>query len=310
VTTREKAVSVRGTAPARSEANGPERGSLVGNARPRQVDIEHRLARRKPWSEIGVWELPRASEFSSDPSLCDLILLIEVFRCSPFAETLEELTNPRKTANGNGLDLTGAGVIRTGRKPLAGDWASASLAYTLSRSPSVQWFYNHYGSTGIWEACGFTARPSYSEVHRRFAELEDRWEAFAMVAQSLIRVAKQAEPRIGQIVALDATGWHSPSALEHCCVDPESCRKAGGDPAARLISDAADAIIEARAHESAGFEPSDYLTGDHELARRERVTLSRADGTSAVYQLYFINGHLYRSLDLTGGFRSYNRNTN
>lgn len=283
----------------------PERGSLVAARRPSNRRPPPARARRKPWSDVALAEIPRAAEFSSDPSLCDLVSVIEEFRRHPFAEVLEELTNLRGETMAQGLDLTGVAPQRSGRPRLPGDWSALYLGYVMSRSTAVQWFFNSYGTSRLWEVCGFSERPSHALVQKRFSELEDSWRAFALVAQSLVQVAKQAEPLIGKIVAVDASGWHTSAALEHCCLDPDLCRKVGGNPPPRLTSDPNEDILKARWQEAAAFEPTADEREEGQHTRREQQVLLRADGTEVTYQTFVVGGHRYRSLDLSSGLRKY-----
>ena len=137
----------------------------------------------------------------------------------------------------------------------------------------------------------------------RFTHLEERWSAFAAVAQDLIRLAKDAEPRIGEILFVDATGWKSPAVLEHACSDEGACAQAGGLPPAQLRSDSAEQVL--REHWA---EAEAYLVQGHEADSRTRGPLvyeRRANGGSVAYRLFTINGHVYRSRDTTSGLRQY-----
>lgn len=109
---------------------------------------------------------------------------------------------------------------------------------------------------------------------------------------------------MGEIVAVDATGWHSPSALEHCCWDPDACARAGR-VIPRLTSSPPAAVLEARWAEAEGEEPSDQKLAEIGRTRRGIETVPRVGGGIRQYRLFHSRGHWYRALDLTSGFRRY-----
>ncbi len=151
----------------------------------------------KRWPGLGLWRLPGAARFSSDPALCDPLRLIAEWRRQPFAVLLRELSDTSPTAGG-GIEFSCPDAPKLGRPRLAGDWPAAYLAYVLSRSPSLQTWFNQSSSSPLWQICGFERMPAYQTAYLRFTELEGQWQAFASVAQQLVRVAKGAESRIGR----------------------------------------------------------------------------------------------------------------
>lgn len=275
------------------------RGALKAARVPRER-TRRRGGRSRSWSDVALWQLPQAAASSQDAALCDPVSLINEFRQHALAAALRELADPVPTAFP--MAPAGSASPKIGRPRLAGDWPALYLAYVLSGSPALQPFHHAAASSGLWRVCGFDRRPSYSELHLKFEQLEGRWDAFRTVAMSLIQVAKQRESRVGEIVTVDASGWQSPAALEHACADLEACQRAGG-AAARLSSSSAEvALVEHWA------EPDRLEDWDEDQSIRTRgriVPFQRANGAIAKYRLFVLNGHTYRSLDTSSGVRSY-----
>jgi Transposase DDE domain len=287
---------------AHADVTVPERGALEANRRP-----EHRPRRRggrsKSWSEVELWRLREAGRFSGDPALCDPLRLIAEWRRHPFAVALRELADTSPTSFGRAADLAAIEAPKLGRPRLPGDWPAVYLAYVLSGCPALQPWYNRSSSSGLWEICGFEKRPSYQLVHLRFAEMEDAWPAFIAVVQDLIGLAKAADPRIGEIVFVDASGWKSSAVLEHACIDEEACLRAGGKPSGRLRSDTAEEVLPHHWAEADADPDQDSSAGTR--TRGPIVSARRANGAVVDYRLFTVKEHLYRSLDTTSGLRRY-----
>src|SRR5205823_4845585 len=133
---------------------------------------------------------------------------------------------------------------------------------------------------------GFDSCPSYQSVYLRFTELEERWSAFAAVAQDLVALAKTAEARVGEFVFVDSSGWRSPAVLEHACTDEEACAEAGGVPPAQLRSDSADEVLrEHWAEAEAGVDREPEAAG---RTRGRLVYERRANGAEVAYRLFTI----------------------
>jgi Transposase DDE domain len=284
------------------DASVAERGALEANRRP-DGRPKRRGGRSKSWSEVELWRLPEAGRFSADPALRDPLRLIAEWRQQPFAVALRELADTSPTSLDRINDVAGIEAPKLGRPRLAGDWPAAYLAYVLSGCRALQPWYNQGSSSGLWEICGFDSRPSYQIVHLRFTELEEQWTAFAAATQDLIRHAKAAEPRIGEIVFVDATGWKSPAVLEHACSDEEACARAGGKPAAQLRSDSVEEIREFHWDEAKTDPDQDPDPGSR--TRGELVHVRRPNGAVVPYRRFTIKGHAYRSLDTSSGLRRY-----
>jgi Transposase DDE domain len=279
-----------------------ERGALEANRRPERRS-KRRGGRSKSWPEVELWRLPGAGHFSADSALCDPLSLIAEWRHHPFAVALRELADTSPTSFGRVSDVAGFEAPKLGRPRLPGDWPALYLAYVLSGCPALQAWFNRWSSSGLWEICGFEKRPAYQTVYLRFTELEERWTAFAAAAQDLIGLAKAAEPRVGEIVFVDATGWKSPAVLEHACSDEEACAKAGGVPPAQLRSDSAEEVL--REHWAEAEAEADEGPEGATRTRGGLVYERRANGAEVKYRLFTVNGHLYRSLDTTSGLRRY-----
>jgi Transposase DDE domain len=281
-----------------------KRGSLQARRESPAAEAGRQRRRAKSWNQIALWRLPDATAFSTDPALCDPIAVVREFRRQPFAEALRDLSDSSPTWAGDLAQWRGSGFRKIGRPRMAGDWTALYLAYVLSGSPALQPFFHAMRSSDVWRACGFERRPSFQALDLRFGELESRWEAFELVGRSLIQQAKAAEPRIGEVVMVDATAWHSPSALEHCCVDLEACRRAGGAPP-RLRADDDRVVLDARWREVESNGALKWDDGAPNGTRREIERVRASDGRSVEYRLFVINGHTYRSLDTTAGLRRY-----
>jgi len=183
---------------------------------------------------------------------------------------------------------------------MAGDWPAAYLAYVLSGYTGVQPWWTRTRSSGIWEVCGFDSPgPSHSEVQLQFGKLEEYWTAFATVAQGLIRQARDIEPRIGEVVFVDATQWLSAAALEHCC-PPDACP----NPRRRHRAASRDHFAALEAHWKEDDEPEPEEDTLCERTRRGLETLRGVWG-DRVYQRFVIDGCHFRSRDLTSGVRRY-----
>lgn len=279
-----------------------DRGLLKAMRRPPGDRLKRRNGRSKSWDEIALWQLPEAAEFTADQALCDPLQLIAEFRRHPFAAALRELTDTSPTSFGVLTSGVKSGK-KLGRPRLAGDWPALYLSFVLSGCPAIQPFRSANLSTPLWSVCGFDGAPSYQEMHLRFGELEDHWEGFAAVAQALIQMGKLADERVGEVVMVDATGWHSPAALEDCCVDVEACKTAGGVRRLKLEKSVNEEVLEARWEEA--------VAEDDGASSRTRGGIERVRSLSGVveYRLFSSNGHTYRSLDTTSGFRRYDGGT-
>jgi hypothetical protein len=275
------------------------RGSLK-RAAAEPVPASHRRASRsKRGSELGLYEIPSAAEFSADKWLCDPIALIREFRRHEFAAVLREMTDTRPFSC-----PAFPGARKLGRPRSEGDYECLYLVYVMTGSTALQPFVNQWRSTALWEACGFDTVPSYQSIDLRFKELEEKSEAFEFVTQALIQMARMHEPSVGQIVMIDATAWKSPAALQHCCPDTSACRSAGrASSVVRSVS--AEELRPLHWAEANELDPSDIKAVETGRNRRGIERFKRAGGAVVTYGLHESNGHFFRSLDSTSGWRKY-----
>jgi hypothetical protein len=274
------------------------RGSLKRAAVGPVSDSHRRVSRAKRGDALGLYEIPAAGQFASDPYLDNHVELIREFRRHEFAAVLREMTDTSPVSCSSFV-----GAPKLGRPRCEGDWPALYLAYVLSGSPALRPFVRNGCSKELWQVCGFDRAPSYQLIDLRFQELEQNSEALEFVTQALVQMAKHAEPRIGEIVMVDATAWKSPAALQHCC-HPSECP--GGRNALSVVRSASIEELRPRHwKEAEELDPDDLEVVDTGRNRRGVERVSRAGGAVMTYSLHKVGGHLYRTLDLTSGWRKY-----
>ena len=224
------------------------RGALARELLPARED---RSRRRVSFTNVELWHLPKAGEFSSDEALQNPVELIKEFRRQPASQLLRALIE------GSDDDFSTFSRRKPGRPRMQGDWPALFLAYVATGAVAVEKFRNAIANknTGLLEACGFGDVPSRQAVDLRFAELENYSEAFAEVARELIGHARQIDLQIGVSVFVDGTACHSASTLEHRCENEAACQQGGGDRVAQLRRATPGEVTDDHHRESEAEEP-------------------------------------------------------
>lgn len=187
-----------------------------------------------------------------------------------------------------------------GRPRLPGHWALAYLAFVGSRQVDIEPWWA-MSSAGVWLECGFSAKPSYQAVWKRFAELEQATGAFHEAATLVIRRAvRKSDGKVGRAIHIDATEAESNAVLAHDCRDGEACarqarRRARGLPlrVGRLHAD--DERARRHARHGKEVEAEDAATAE---AMRDVVY----DSERGVLRMRR-GGCWYRTRDATAGYR-------
>ncbi len=207
-----------------------------------------------------------------------------------------------------------------GRHRMKGNWLKVLCAYVASKKPAMETFWNDYGQNPLWSNAGFAFeasrdhgfeyRPSFDSFYRRAIEREadEIIDRFERAADQLIQLARSYMPEIGKNVAIDSTLFMSPSRLYHVC-KPGKCPRDHGDGKKRTeaatVVDAMSALdAEAARHEEAASEPP--VSPEEERAQRlGSRTWVEKDKKGREWRYRYINGCLYRCLDVDAGVRSY-----
>jgi hypothetical protein len=230
-----------------------------------------------------------ATRFSDDPTLQDPLGFVRKLKEFPdLCQTLRDKTSV---------------VEDEGRPRDPGDWALLYLAYTLSTDVDLTKFRRHYSESPLWELCGFAEMPGYWKHWRRFGELEDFVDGFLAVARELIQLAADSDARVGRWIDVDGSAVQFHARLEHCCPSRYMCQTAGGRAARYLPKATAEQINEVRQAE-AEQAPVD----DADLPGVATRTWVSGSGKRR-YRYFRINGHLYRTKDVTAAPRTVNRKT-
>lgn len=197
-----------------------------------------------------------------------------------------------------------------GRKRSGGRFELAYFAFVFSRIPDVRPWWQNAGHS-IWTTSGFTERPSYPLVQRRFAELEHPAVIDAMeeVARTLIRLAvKGSDGRVGRFLHFDSTEAETHARLEHVCPSWSPCWKVktpGSWKGRKRVSAAATTpVVRAERHlKSAQREPEpSEMREDTDIGDAREI--KREPGRLRVK----VGGCWYEVLDPTAGIRAYIRN--
>jgi len=245
--------------------------------------------------------LPRATEFSDDPQLCDPVWVVTQIQNHP--RILDDLVEATSFESSRG------------RNRVPGRWCLIMLAMTLSGEVDVQTFRNRYAQSPVWSAAGFSYVPTAQTCWNRLTEMEPAHHAFEEAANKLIARAVEAEPRIARDVWNDATGFETNAVLEHCCEDRDACRarsKASGrgKPPPRYLDRAGNELIKDTRHDEAKESPD--TDGDSKplpAVNQEDSPGERPKRRKRPYR-YFEYGpardrHLYRTMDPEAGARIY-----
>lgn len=245
-----------------------------------------------------LYRLKGAADFAGRRGLETTANLIYELRAQGIADELIGRFELRREA-----DKRGPG----GRRRRLGSFELLYLAMVEEDRVSVEKFWDKI-STDLLQACGFEGWvPSLSMVEDRFAQLEDGVDIFESVAQLLIRGAVASDPRITDVVSVDATGWLSPSPLHDACTDGRACEKAREDLKGDRRSDSLDDIAQGHVDEAddprwgeADYEPSGRT-------RRPYLDVVQGAGRPRRYGVYDLGGHVKRNTDWSSGIRYYSK---
>jgi hypothetical protein len=180
-----------------------------------------------------------------------------------------------------------------GRPRIAGNWALAFMAFTVSGRADVEPWWAA-SDDEIWRECGFSARPSYATVWTRFAELEDMAKAFSETAGHLIRHARaQSGGLVGQDVHVDGSEAETNARLIHDCDASHRCRRARYPK--RMHADE----TQAERHRL----DSEPVLDEDELNYGDAEAVEIVEGRVRIK----VGGCWYRTRDDTAGVRAYFR---
>jgi hypothetical protein len=262
-------------------------------------------AKRRPsLKKLLLEEVPQATEYSDDDELMDPVEMVRLVKAFPdLDQALQASLSPYEDEI--------APEPRRHRPRLEGRFDLLYLAWICSKDPAMLSFWFTWRSSSVWKECGFEERPDYQVMRLRFIEFEElERRGFREVAQHLIQNARKRDPLIGMFLMVDETRFDSVSQHEHCCVDHAECKRLWqakkdelGEGAKRMkgpprfITPATDDTYNAAKAEEVD---SPELT-EGELP----PTVAVPAGGDDRYVYRYIEGHLYRTLDQTGGLRKY-----
>jgi hypothetical protein len=251
--------------------------------------IERPERRAKAFQAVELLTIEGASDFKSDRVLSNRVLLIEeLLRHERMQELLERtrVTSP------------------SGRNRREGQWLALYLymaaggaknPYDLAQTEAVQHGARVSGF-GDWV-------PSKSLIDLRFSELESKWQVIANAVGELIAIVCEAVPELVDVVFVDSTAGRSPARLEHCCTDLQACKRAGKSEGELSPAEWDKKLKEARWAEAE--LPEQALPADPRTRQAVVLVDDETKRCAQLYRLFLINGHWYRSLDVTSGFRRY-----
>lgn len=156
-------------------------------------------------------QLPGATAFSDEGYLASpLQLVMFVKSCSLIWWRLTKSTTVIKSSG-------------PARQP--GSWALLYLAFTASRIPDFEPWYNTVlaDQPALWRACGFERCPAYPTVWERFVELEQFADAFHQAAAAVIQHCRRKDARVGAWLHFDATEAETHATTVHDCRPGEGC---------------------------------------------------------------------------------------
>lgn len=251
-------------------------------------------------------EVPEATEYSDDDALNDPVEVVRLIKSFPeLDKLLQESLSPYQDEIGP--------EPRKHRPRIKGRFDLLYAAWVCSKDPAMESFWGTWRSSKVWEECGFEngERPDYQVMRLRFIEFEQlERRGFREAGQRLIRNARKHDPLIGMFLMVDETRFDSVSLHEHCCPDPKDCKalwtaqqkklgesgKGSRGPRQYLLRATDETYNTGKAIEVDGPE---LIEG--ELPATVVPTL----GIKGRYLYREIDGHLYRTLDQTGGLRKY-----
>ncbi len=253
-------------------------------------------------------QVPEATEYSDDDALMDPVEVVRLVKSFP------EIDAQLKEAFSLDPDDGLAPEPKRGRPRHEGRFDLLYLAFGASRDPAMESFWHRYRSSLVWEVCEFTnGRPDYDTMRNYFIAYEKlERRGYREAAHRLIRNGKKHDRLLGLFLIIDATRFDSVAVHEHCCPDPVKCRKRWEEekkqlgkagkgrkgPAQFLVRATDDTYNEAKSEEVAAAE----------LAEGELPpTVAPPVGVHGRYLYREVNGHLYRTLDKSGGLRKYKK---
>lgn len=111
-----------------------------------------------------------------------------------------------------------------GRHREPGRWELAYIAFVASGHVALQrWYYET--TKKIWRECGFTGKPSYQNMNRRFHELESVEDAFRNATGTVIQRCIAHDPRVFAHPHVDSTEDETHARLVHDCQPGEKCKR-------------------------------------------------------------------------------------
>jgi len=236
-------------------------------------------------------QLPGATAFSDEPDLYSAKQLIAYIKSSAWLwRPLLERTEER---------------YEWGPKRGPGKWALIYLAFVMSGIADVEPWYNKHAREDItlWKLCGFSRVPAYQTVWERFAELEERADAFERAARSLIRHARKKDLRVGAWWHVDATEAETHAAPVHDCLPHEPCPSRRRVRIARLET---GAVRELRQAAAKGPSEEDAEAVEVAGIRAEPIEKKIVDRKRGGVRFYS-GGHWWFSRDADAGTRAYTK---
>jgi hypothetical protein len=191
------------------------------------------------------------------------------------------------------IQLASLSTIEGGRPRLRGHWPIAYLLFVASGEPTFKRWLTRTDHR-MWQRCGFLFRPKYDTVYRNFCQLEERADAFRVVAIALIENAiKQTDGLVGRDIHIDGTEAESNARVYHVC-KPHQCPKRKG-PGRSPVKKTPTVLAQAERQAKAGQIPDP--SNDSEI----KDITPLANGT--LFEMK--SGCLYSTSDPDAGLRSY-----
>jgi hypothetical protein len=251
-----------------------------------------RQSKRPTWDDLHLWQYDHPTRFSDSPTTTGLFALARALKKEgTFLARLTELLDPPRQP----------WEVRHGPERAPGNWALIYLLYVRSQCVSMRNFWGQDIYWPLWKEAGFDERPNDDEIVRlRFIELEQKWEHFRTTADELVSRARRFEPRIGQIVHVDATGWHTEAVLVHCCRNKKRCRRLQRQQGVRMTK----RTVRATNDEIKADRHGDNANLDVDGGARPKSG-TRFLGANEKHAYYEVKGHLFRTRDVGARLRAY-----
>ncbi len=179
-------------------------------------------------------QIPQLTRFSDDAKFASYHHLIATVKGMPWVWwPVQAVLNRR---------------YKWGPARMAGDWGLVYLAFSISRIPDVEpWYQRVCEDAAFWKLCGFVERPgppprgarrrlrhgasvvlvpTYPLVLLRLKELqwlEEEWQPFRRAAARLMQEAHGRDPRVGAHWHVDGTEAETHAAPHHDCRPEDPC---------------------------------------------------------------------------------------